>query len=578
MKRQILPLRDQNGVIAIMTILWVSILALAVLATVTLVSSAGLKMTGSAYASERTFNAAEAGLNQGIYRLTYNAVPGTFCVDFNGIPCVVGTKDKVTVTVAAVPPPGDPYQRTVTAKAEDVSGKVRTVFLSVKTGSFARPFSYAVMSGQGGYKLGNDPSCPPNTCYAVDGGTGDGVYTNGSVDGQGINNSTIHGDLKVTKKVTIQAGVSAPAGGDVIFARTTSLTSATSFILPDSVFPLDTEQVPLNNISLKIKKQSAPADDAIVSIVRNVVVLGVDTPSISPNDLIIQRAVKKADVQSTYPATPFKLSFETSNGVIPVGPPLYKSEKYWIVLSSITSAVNKYYLWDQAYTLQVGMTSDPTVNDVRVTGATSTNQNPSPFPIARTDIKTLKNAILSSFPMPAAGDYSVNGQETFNGPRIINGNLVFSGNGSKLTLQGNLWVTGNIVFNHPSQQLTLDPSLNEFSGMVIADGFVDLKNGAVVSGTGNAKSSLIIISTMYSFDVSQTHAIDAKNLATSVIYYAPNGIINIKNGGFLHNATGFLIQEENVASVVYDPNILITTLPPSGPSTIGAVGGTWHEL
>ncbi len=156
MKRPKNPLHDQSGVLAIMTILWVSILSLAALATVTLIASAGMQMTGSSYASERTFNAAEAGLNQGIYRLTYNAVPGTFCVDFSGVNKVCNAAgDTVTVTTSAVPSPGDPYERIVTAKAEDVTGKVRTVSLNAQTSTYVGSLNFAVQAGNGGIIFDN---------------------------------------------------------------------------------------------------------------------------------------------------------------------------------------------------------------------------------------------------------------------------------------------------------------------------------------------------------------------------------------------------------------------------------------
>ena len=150
-------IQDQNGVVAIMTILWVSILSLAALATVTLIATAGLQMTGSSYASERTFDAAEAGLNQGLYMLANDGSKlGSFCMDFDGVPCVVGTKDKVTMTIATVPPPGDPYDRAVTAKAEDATGKARTVAMNVRTSTYAIGLDYAAQASAGGIILNNN--------------------------------------------------------------------------------------------------------------------------------------------------------------------------------------------------------------------------------------------------------------------------------------------------------------------------------------------------------------------------------------------------------------------------------------
>ena len=179
--------RNQHGVVAIMTILWVSILALAALATVSLIATAGFQMTGSSYASERTFDAAEGGLNQGLYRLADNAVPGTFCTDFSGTDIACGIPgEQVTVETAA--DATNPFLLNVTSKAEDVTGTVRTVKIAVGTSSFGG-VQGAVIVGTAGI-LDMEPEAK---VYG-------NVYSNGVVTGKttGSKQSTIYGEVRST--------------------------------------------------------------------------------------------------------------------------------------------------------------------------------------------------------------------------------------------------------------------------------------------------------------------------------------------------------------------------------------------
>jgi hypothetical protein len=340
------------------------------------------------------------------------------------------------------------------------------------------------------------------------------------------------------------------------------------------------------------------------------------------------------------------VSFE-NNGVIKAGPPLYKSETYWIVLTSNTLNNSRYYTWglntiddytdgqaekfatswgaenkDFAFYLTIGMSSDTYAEQVKVTGGdvnlpdyeskdvyahkidtvdvdggayciTSINSNPCisasnqpqmPFPISQTDINTIKTAILSTCPMPTSADKTITTHETFNGPTIINGNLVLSGQNARLTLKENLWVTGNIQLDHPNQILELDTTLNDLSGMVIADGKISVSNNAIIAGAcheydsmdcTNSKSFIIMISQKYSASISDP-AIDADNNSKSVIYYAPSGLIDLKKG-YLRNATGFVIKLSVNAAVEYNNNIQFIALPPDGSQAFGPIGGTWQE-
>lgn len=180
-------LRHERGVVTVMAILWVSIFTLAVLSTATLVSSAGMQMSASSYNSERTFYAAEAGLNQGLYRLAYDLTQGTFCTDFVGTSIACNAAgDKVTVATSA--DVTNPFLLNINSKAEDSTGKVRTVEIAVGTSSFGG-VQGAVIVGTAG-SLDMDPEAK---VYG-------NVYSNGQVTGktQGNKQSTIYGEVRST--------------------------------------------------------------------------------------------------------------------------------------------------------------------------------------------------------------------------------------------------------------------------------------------------------------------------------------------------------------------------------------------
>jgi len=183
---------NQKGVVAILTLLAVSVFALAIMTTMSVLAASELNMSSSESASEKTFYAAEAGINEGLYRLSENASAQTFCMDFNGtnVPCSATEKIQVTVSNYPFGPgslPDDRYKRIIESIATDSSGKVRKLEITAKTSSFGSGFSYAVLAGTGGFTFGNNSKIYGDT------------YSNGNLDG-GSGNSPkgeVHGDLWV---------------------------------------------------------------------------------------------------------------------------------------------------------------------------------------------------------------------------------------------------------------------------------------------------------------------------------------------------------------------------------------------
>ena len=138
--------QNEKGAIAILTLMGVSVFALFVMTSVNVLAADELKMSASEKDSEMTFYAAEAGLNEALYRLILNPVPEPFSFDING----------VNIQVSVSSNPANHYQRIIQSKAEDATGKIRTLEVIANTSSYSGGFDYAVQSGSGGIFLDNN--------------------------------------------------------------------------------------------------------------------------------------------------------------------------------------------------------------------------------------------------------------------------------------------------------------------------------------------------------------------------------------------------------------------------------------
>lgn len=154
-------LRNQEGVIATIALMVMSAFVLAAITTSTVLASDELRMSGTEVQAEKTFYAAEAGINDALYKLHSSPLPVPYTL----------TVDGVGVAVNIVPDPNDGYRRIITSTATDPTGKVRTLEISVQTSTYAQSIEYAVFAGIGGFTMNN------NTAIFGD------IYSNGSIVG-----------------------------------------------------------------------------------------------------------------------------------------------------------------------------------------------------------------------------------------------------------------------------------------------------------------------------------------------------------------------------------------------------------
>lgn len=584
--------KNQSGAVAIITLMAVAIFALIVMTSVSAQAANNHAMSSAETATEETFYAAEAGINEALYRLTTNPVPQPFNL----------AVDDITVAITIATDPTNHYQRIVTSQATDQTGKIRTLRIAANTNSFSGGFDYAVQSGEGGIELLNNSKV-----------IGD-VYTNGSIFGGtgAAIQATVDGNAWVAHGSAEIAGPGQEsANSNLAVANAVDNTDVSQSFITSIDSPLKT-------IGMHLKRNGTLPGDVILKIVR-------DNGSGSPStDIIVSKIIQK----NSFPTSSqwFNVSFD-------IGPVLSAGTIYWIVLDSPTFNTSKYLVWDlntnvssypngeakkspdfatstwqalngdfkfktylgygntfvrqilvkgnlRANTIEKSVIEKDayyqTISNTTVDGSEfpgSTDPDPKPYPITDTDINNWKNDAASGGVM--SGDQTISGTVEI-GPKKISGNLTLSGN-AHLIINGPLWVTGNIIFTNPGIQISVNSSFGPASSIVMADGKIDINNNAVIAGSGNPTSYLLILSTNNSLNPASP-AINAANNSTAVVYYAKNGMVRIYNGSHLNGTTGYYLTLEEGSTVTYDVNLKYFTIPSSGNQEVGAAPDSWEEL
>lgn len=597
---------DNRGAIAIITLLTIMVFALVVMTTVSVLAIDEAQMGGAEVASEKTFYAAEAGVNEAIKHVSINPTPGNFELPLS-------TTDGVHVQVTVAPSPTDPYQRLITSTAEDATGKRRSLEIVVNATSFATSLDYAVQSGQGGFKMDNATVI------------GD-IFSNGSIDA--ANSSEMRGNTWVATEdsLTYPRRDTVPTTAKDFGRNAGNKVVAQSFSTS-----VDT---PVKRIRVFLHKHSNPNNNITLRLV-------ADTGANNPNSVVISQAtISKNDVAST---------FSWVEASFPTPPLLVGGKTYWLILDANGVNATKYYEWDfdtnaaafsgearettdfstgawstingdfAFQTFGIGTTSVSNVtigssaqpNDLHAKNITNssviwgdayydskdaastvhglsyaaTNDLPKPFPIDDAEITNWKQVaagggnltpgdvdIFTAGSGGAPDEYTITSARSF-GTKKINGNLKLD-NGASLTLTGDLWVTGDIILAHPGAHLQLAASYGPLSGVVITDGKIIDKNNSIIRGSGDPKSFPLFISTLNLID---TPAIDTSNNSRSVIYYAPFGVIHLDQNAYLNSALAYYIDMDQSSTVEYDDDLQTFNLPPEPGRVFGVESGTWKE-
>ena len=198
----------------------------------------------------------------------------------------------------------------------------------------------------------------------------------------------------------------------------------------------------------------------------------------------------------------------------------------------------------------------------------SANSPSAPLPISDAQIQSWKNDAEAGG--TTSGDVTVASTQTI-GPRKITGKLTVT-NGATLIVSGTLWVVGDIVFDNNSI-IRLASSYGSFSGVVISDAKIGVKNNVAFSGSGDPASFMMVVAAKNS---TGEEIINADNNSRGVIYYAGNGWIKFSNNAAAKEATAYGIRLDNNAVITYDSGLANAQFS-SGPS-----GGwdiiSWEEI
>ncbi len=135
------------------------------------------------------------------------------------------------------------------------------------------------------------------------------------------------------------------------------------------------------------------------------------------------------------------------------------------------------------------------------------------------------------------------------GPTKITGNLTLNNN-SVLNVTGTIYVIGNIFLGNGST-IKLDSSYSTLGGIVLADGTINTGNGNIFSGSGQAGSYLLLLSTSTS-----DSAITVSNNSNGAVFYTSTGGLRIANNVSVVEATGYKVIMLNNSTIQYSSGIV----------------------
>ena len=158
------------------------------------------------------------------------------------------------------------------------------------------------------------------------------------------------------------------------------------------------------------------------------------------------------------------------------------------------------------------------------------------------DLGTLVSGDCSQNWSPPTNPYTVNGG-------VIKQNMIL-GNSQVLIMKGTVWVKCNVTVSNGAN-IKLDPSYEAYSGLLVADGWINLQNNGVFQGSGAPGSFVMMISSATGGGPNGA-AINISNNTTGVIFYAQNGRIFLGNNVQATELTGKEVYLDNGATVIYD--------------------------
>ena len=529
--------------------------------------------------STEAFYLAEGGNEDAYFRLRNNLqVPASWTIVLNN----------ATTTITVVTN-GDTREITSVADKDFYVRKVETIVSTTETDV---EFHHGAQIGEGGVSMGENSKI-----------TGS-IMANGTIQGDLTN--IITGDVIVSSSIIEDTtALSVACNQDQIIGKADlEIDYAQSFI------PSDTNK--LSKISLYIKKEGNPSDRTISIVSDNAGFPG----TISLSDGVLDKSL-------------IGVGYAWVDVFFPIPADLIAGQTYWMVLDAAKNSSN-YWIWcrdssggydDGAVKYSEDWENDPWanvvgdmtfktylgegfsgINKVHVQGTAKANTITSSTVDGDAYYQTLVSTTVggtsypgspnpSYVPLPLSdeniaswkadaeeggiivGDYLAT--TTVMGPKKIDGDFKIVG-GDIFTVSGVIYVTGNVKPG-VNAVIQCDPFFGEQSCVIIADGYIDISNNVIFSGSGSSKSYLMILSTIENcLGGVQTlscgpenSAVYIKNNATGAIFYASDSLVHISNGVDVTSIVGYKFRLDNVASVTYDEDVSDLTFS-------SGVGGGWR--
>lgn len=576
---------QKKGQAALIAVMFMMAIMLSAIFGVVLLSLKEARVAGENNKSRNSFFAAEAGIDDAVYRLKRGKnLSSSYAVSLNGataninVTTVSGSEKKIT-------------------SSGDASGANRALSTDLITGTDSVSFFYGVQVGDGGLDMSNNSQVNGN------------VYSNGNITG--ANGATITGSA------TVAGGInSAPSVQAVVTDSNFSFaTISGNRDVAQSFTANATDR--LNKVSVFLGKSGTPSSNLTLRI-------AADNAG-KPDHTDITSAV--------IPASSIGSSVSWIDVAFSSPPNLTSGNKYWIVLDYGSNSSSNYWLWgkdstdsyanntgkytsdwnsqnanwtnvggDLAFKIWIGGIStkidgltigNSTSGDghanlfvsTTIHGSSCPNsycyiENPprEEMPISDGVIQDWRDGgasggICTQPTCDSNGNYNltVNGSSASIGPMQINGNLTVSNN-STLTINGTVYVKGNIDLSNGCI-IKLASGYGTLSGVILTDGTISVSNNCTFSGSGTQGSYIMLVSTKNALT---SDVINIDNNAVSVIYYAGNGRIHFNNNAAAKEATAYGIDLDNGASITYESGLSNVNFS-SGPA-----GGwdirSWQEI
>jgi len=190
---------------------------------------------------------------------------------------------------------------------------------------------------------------------------------------------------------------------------------------------------------------------------------------------------------------------------------------------------------------------------------------------------------IDPVPLPITQGQIDNWKAEAGGGDVIENNVIISGTQSlsavqigtpaapktltvdgTLNMTGTIYVTGDATFNGTTH---LDSGYGSYGGVIIVDGKINVENGAILTGSGQVGSYILVLSTNNSLNPLEP-AIYVKNHGSASIFYTTSGLLYLKNEMDAREITGYKIQIDPNAEIFYESGL-------SDLRFSGGPGGAW---